>query len=65
MEHPNERIARAFRQLSSQLDELAQRLRVVSERMGWIAYRHFHCPFGESETACRIWIRFRQYTTCN
>ncbi len=65
MERPNERMARAFRQLSNQLDELSKQLRIVSERMGWIAYRYFNCPLGENDRACRIWIRFRQYTTRN
>lgn len=65
MERPNEQMARAFRQLSRQLDELSKQLQVVSDRMGWIAYRHFSCPFGESDKACRMWVRFRQYTTRN
>ncbi|CAM3251499.1 hypothetical protein [Rhodothermus bifroesti] len=65
MEHPNKRLAQAFRQLSAQLEELSQRLQVVSDRMGWIAYRHFNQPFGDGDMACRIWVRFRQYTTRN
>jgi hypothetical protein len=65
MENQTSDLATAFRRLSESLQQLAENLKDLSTRLGDPIYRRFDMPFGPSEEARRIWIRYGQYTTRN
>ena len=65
MEKPKNELAEAFRRLAESLQELSSNLSQLSSRLGWPIYRQYHMPFGPTDEARKIWIRYRQYTTLN
>lgn len=65
MEKPQTRLGKAFADLADALEELADALDKLSASLGRPIYRRFDSPFGPSDEARKIWIRYRQYTTRN
>ena len=65
MQTPGNNLGSAFRKLARSFDDLATSLEDLATRLGSPIYRRFDEPFGSSDEARKIWIRYRQYTTRN
>lgn len=65
MQKPDSDLTTSFRRLAETLQQLANSLRELAGTFGDPLYKSYNMPFGPSDEARKIWIRFRQYTTRN